>query len=450
MRFLSVLCIIILAVSCATFTSTEGPDWTREPPVHPGMVVFVSSGTGADENDARIQSYRDILDEAGEELGLNLTSIYFREFLSNDSVTELSLNVTNTYTSPGDRGVIYYTMAEMPTSVFDDMQTEERAEAVERTAAIGRFLDSSLEHYKENEDTKAIDDLLTALDYALSGPVTDESITPDSILSKAEEYLGNLRISQKNDDGIIVLTMKRSKGLFHPYVVGGAIKGTYEMLLGNGELSESSEIAVTDRKGRASFPVTNPYTVSGSDIVFTVGVSEKILSSVIQKAPEGFMDDFLSILSQTAVSVHYERGIRYENLIIGVVPYDENGNIITSEEPYEAFSSFLRASGNEKTEIVRGEGDEEYDALGYLRAVYSDRRYYGVLRIGVADKEYIPEGVYVQAQSRLSLFEGKSDEAIMTLDSEAVGKGPSDYEAEVAAVTECARRTAGLLLSHLQ
>ena len=46
MRFLSVLCIIILAVSCATFTSTEGPDWTREPPVHPGMVVFVSSGTG--------------------------------------------------------------------------------------------------------------------------------------------------------------------------------------------------------------------------------------------------------------------------------------------------------------------------------------------------------------------------------------------------------------------
>ena len=38
----------------------------------------------------------------------------------------------------------------------------------------------------------------------------------------------------------------------------------------------------------------------------------------------------------------------------------------------------------------------------------------------------------------------------MTLDSEAVGKGPSDYEAEVAAVTECARRTAGLLLSHLQ
>ena len=179
MRFLSVLCIIILAVSCATFTSTEGPDWTREPPVHPGMVVFVSSGTGADENDARIQSYRDILDEAGEELGLNLTSTYFREFLSNDSVTELSLNVTNTYTSPGDRGVIYYTMAEMPTSVFDDMQTEERAEAVERTAAIGRFLDSSLEHYKENEDTKAIDDLLTALDYALSGPVTDESITPD-------------------------------------------------------------------------------------------------------------------------------------------------------------------------------------------------------------------------------------------------------------------------------
>ena len=148
--------------------------------------------------------------------------------------------------------------------------------------------------------------------------------------------------------------------------------------------------------------------------------------------------------------MHYERGIRYENLIIGVVPYDENGNIITSEEPYEAFSSFLRTSGNEKTEIVRGEGDEEYDALGYLRAVYPDRRYYGVLRIGVADKEYIPEGVYVQAQSRLSLFEGKSDEAIMTLDSEAVGKGPSDYEAEVAAVTECARRTAGLLLSHLQ
>lgn len=450
MRFLSVLCVIILAVSCATFTSTEGPDWTREPPIHPGMVVFVSSGTGADENDARIQSYMDILDEAGEELGLNLTSTYFREFLSNDSVTDLSLNVTNTYTSPGDRGVIYYTMAEMPTSVFDDMQTEERAEAVERTAVIERFLASSFEHYKENEDTKAIDDLLTALDYALSGPVTDESITPDSILLKAEEYLGNLRISKKNDDGIIVLTMKRSKGLFHPYVVGGAIKCTYEMLLGNGELSESSAIAVTDRKGRAFFPVTNPYTVSGSDIVFTAGVSEKTLSSVIQKAPEGFMDGFLSILSQIAVSAHFEREIRYENLIIGVVPYDENGNIITSEEPYDAFSSFLRASGNEKTEIVRGEGDEEYDVLRYLRAVYPDRRYYGVLRIGVADKEYIPEGVYVQAQSRLSLFEGKSDEAIMTLDSEAVGKGPSDYEAEVAAVTECAMRTAGLLLSHLQ
>ncbi|MBO8468813.1 MAG: hypothetical protein IAA72_03400 [Spirochaetes bacterium] len=448
MRKLLIILISLVIVSCSTFTSTEGPEWTREIPVRPGMVVFVSSGTGRDDSAARASAYRSLLDEIGNNLGFGVTSLYYRELLSNDSVDDLSLSVTNTYTAPADKGTIFFAMAEIPAEEYAAKQTEERAEAIERTAAINVNLGNAMEYYKANEDTKALNEILIALDSALSGPLTDSSITPEMLLERATEYLRNLRIEADNEDGVITITMRRAKGLFHPFVINGSIRGTYSMLNGRGDVVEASADALTGDRGKAVFPITNPYTISGSDIIFSAGIDEVLFRSIISKAPEGFLNDFISALEENSVVYHYVKETNGESTVIGVASYGEDGTLIENSEAYAAFASHLLKAGIEAPVVVNAIGDEEEDILSYLHTAYLGAERYMVLRIGVADKEAAPDSIYTRVEMRLSAFYADNTQ-LFVQDSEAVGKGSDDAESERNAIDEGARRAAGLLLSRI-
>ena len=268
------------------------------------------------------------------------------------------------------------------------------------------------------------------------------------LLERATEYLRNLRIEADNEDGVITITMRRAKGLFHPFVINGSIRGTYSMLNGRGDVVEASADALTGDRGKAVFPITNPYTISGSDIIFSAGIDEVLFRSIISKAPEGFLNDFISALEENSVVYHYVKETNGESTVIGVASYGEDGTLIENSEAYAAFASHLLKAGIEAPVVVNAIGDEEEDILSYLHTAYPGAERYMVLRIGVADKEAAPDSIYTRVEMRLSAFSADNAQ-LFVQDSEAVGKGSDDAESERNAIDEGARRAAGLLLSRI-
>ena len=219
------------------------------------MAVFVSSGTGRDESSARADSYMNVLEQLGSQLGYDAVSPYYRELLSTNAIASLSARITNTYSAPASEGVIYFAMFEMPEDIYYSSRDAEYSASLERTDEIENLLDSALEHYRNNEDTEALLASLQALDLSLSGAVLNEDFSPDILLGKAMDYLRNIeiRIQEEVDGTDVSVRMKRTKGFLHPDVINGLVRVEYPMLDGDGNVMMSSVVIRTEGNGIARF-----------------------------------------------------------------------------------------------------------------------------------------------------------------------------------------------------
>ncbi len=443
----------MLLFSCTTFTSSEGPEWTRETPHHPGMAVFVGSGTGRDETAARAAAYMNVLEKLGSELGYDAVSPYYRELLSSNSIISLQGSITNTYTSPASEGVMYFAMFEMPESLYLSSRDAEYSASLERTDDIASLLESALSHYRNNEDTEALIASLNALDLSLSGPVLNDEFSPGILLDRAMEYLGNIKleIGRDADGSSVSVRMKRARGLLHPDVVNGLVSVEYPMVNGDGDDQTSSVVLRTDRKGNAEFFRTNPYMLWEGTLTFSVYIPPSLLDSIESKAFEGFLNPFYDLLSLRSVKYSYRDESKSfdEETVIAIADYDEEGSQMESSPSFPAFSSYLQSASTAEYLIVMGYGEEERDVLSYARRAYPGLGNYIIVRSGIVDRTEGAERSYSRAESMVSFYgrEGESPYIVRTLSTAGGGENPD--AAGKAALERAGMAAAGMLLSEL-
>ncbi len=438
--------------SCSTLTFSDGPEWIRETPRHPGYAVFVGYGEGSDGTEAKESAYLDVLSKIGDELGSSIEGVFLSELLETGAVSDLGARVVDSYTAPGDDGDYCFVMVQMPEENLYELKSPKYEEALSRTERIRSYLDSALSAYRSNRDTDTIDCVLRALDESLSGPVTDLSLSPESLLDRAEGYLRNIELSLRRGSGAsVTVKMERTKGLFHPPVSGGMIRARYVMTDGEGNLTEASVPMKTADNGSVRFIKVNPYMVREGEVVFSVDVSSDLLSSIEAKAPEGFLDSFMALLESG--SVHYEyrdRGkLDTEGTVIAVAGYDPDGRLAPDCGAAEAFSAYLSSAGAGPFNVTGGRGDDDEAVLRNLRLGSPGMENYVILRIGITDEESGGGVFYARAESRLSIFRGNSLTPVTEQDSYAAGRGESREEALSGAFRAAAERAAGMALSKL-
>ena len=452
-KLIPLLAALAFLFSCTTFTSTEGPEWTRETPHPAGMVVFVGSGTGADESTARAAAYLDILSRMDSDLGYDVVTLYYRELLSTNAIASLDARITSTYTAPANEGSAYFAMIEIPEETYYSSRSEEYAAALERTDKINALMDEALESYKANQDTKALDLVLSALDLSLSGTVTGSQYTPERLLEQAMGYLENIGITISPDASgtDVSVRMQRMRGIFHPDVVDGLVDVRYAMITGEGDTIESSVILKTGSNGSARFFRTNPYMLWNGTLRFSVAVSSSVLSSIEAKAPAGFLDPLHALLDASSVTYSYEERGRYAaaSTVIAVSEYGEDGLQLEMTPACTAFSSYLNAAETGGYTAVPVEGDEEADVLENLRAMFPGMDNYIVLRVGIADSESGGGREYVRTEARLSFYDAESAKPHTVRDLFAIGVGVSESEAGEASLARCGEAAAAMFLSEL-
>ena len=445
--------LIILLFSCSTFTSTEGPEWTRTTPHPSGAAAFVGNGTGTDDSSARASAYMNILEKLGTELGYDVVSPYYRELLSTDSIASLSARITNTYSAPVNEGVTYYAMLEMPEDVYYSSRSEEYSAAIERTEKIGQLLESAMENYRENKDTATLLSILQALELSLSGDVNNADYAPELLLDRALGYLGNIGISiEDGSKGTEVsVRMRRMKGLMHPYIVDGLVEVRYMMVNGDGEPIESSVVMRTDRDGMAEFFRTNPYMLWSGALRYSPYIPPELLTSIASKAPEGFIDPLLSLLEESTVEYRYrdEGELSPSDTIIAVAEYGEDGLQLEITAAYNAFASYLASSSASGYRVVSGEGEEESEVISSLMSLYPNLDNYILLRVGIVDSESGAGRVYARAEARLSFYRNGEEEPYLVRDLIVTGGGSTEEEAGETALKRAGSAGAGMFLSVL-
>ena len=412
-----------------------------------GSLVFIGHGYGENATEARTAALDDALASMSVGIGYDLSPYYLRELVSTDGIAELGTYINSEFSTVSGNGYECYVAVVTPESSYNSMMSEEYVMMLEREESIRNHLGSAGDRYRANEDTEALAETLRALAVSLEGPVEDASLSPDSILKTAMGYLGNIELDVNRDGEVIA---KRTKGIFHPYIISGKIDASYERINADGERERATVTCQTDSRGRFVFTVTDPYTIRQSDVIFSVSLPLDAMREIEQKAPDGFMDDFYRLFSERGISYRTEGYMAYpaDETVIGVAFYDENGNVVAGDNAYGMLSSVVSSVGADYL-VAKASGDDDEGVYINMLTRYPERRYFVLFRIGITDTSPIASGWAARSDARVLLVDKTQPESAYEQSSSAVARGSTKEEAEDNALTRSASVAAGMILSRI-
>ena len=380
----------------------------------------------------------------GSELGYDIVGEYYREFLNTGRIEDLGTYVSAFYSTFDNSGYYYYILTITPSERFDEMRSADVEEARSRDREIAALLSSASAHYRANEDIMALSDVLSAVSLSLDGSI---EYSADELLDRAMSYLGNIELDVNRDGEVIA---KRTKGIFHPYIISGKIDASYERINADGERERATVTCQTDSRGRFVFTVTDPYTIRQSDVIFSVSLPLDAMREIEQKAPDGFMDDFYRLFSERGISYRTEGYMAYpaDETVIGVAFYDENGNVVAGDNAYGMLSSVVSSVGADYL-VAKASGDDDEGVYINMLTMYPERRYFVLFRIGITDTSPIASGWAARSDARVLLVDKTQPESAYEQSSSAVARGSTKEEAEDNALTRSASVAAGMILSRI-
>ena len=156
---LSILVFILLS-SCTTMSISERPSWIDAVPEIPGEKVFVASGMGTSEVEARSNAVLSALSQMGEEIGYSLEEKYFRELFSSLVISDLGARIADEYSWEIDGEWTVYVAVTAVDETFEGARSPEFLEIQKREEEISSLLSSSLDAYKNNRDMEAVANVL--------------------------------------------------------------------------------------------------------------------------------------------------------------------------------------------------------------------------------------------------------------------------------------------------
>ena len=415
-------------------------------------MVFVGEGFGDTESAARAGAYRDVLEAMEGELGISVLVPYYREFYSTDRISRFGTYINGTYSVAADGGYYYFILSVTPSESFYAQRSEEYIEAIERGDEISRLLSSASTHYRANEDIAALEDVLNALSLSLDGVQGGDVHTPESLLSRAMEYVSNITIGidEPYGDAICRVSVSRNKGPFPPPVRNGRIDVSYTMMDNSGNLFEDSVSAMSGGNGRFEFNVTNPYMVRRGVLHFSIHLPEDTIEEIERKGGEGFLDPLLELVEERSVAHPYviPHAFAPEDTIIAIASYMMDGLSVYSDDAVEIFSEQLRTVGLDY-DTIAATGEDEREMLASLIRAYPEKRYIVIVYLGVSDYREAFDAVYVRIDGRASIIDTDTGTMIAQRTIFVAEKGEDAESAERLAFERGARIAGGMLLKYL-
>lgn len=405
---LSIL-VFILLYSCTTMSISERPSWIDAVPEIPGEKVFVASGMGTSEVEARSNAVLSALSQMGEEIGYSLEEKYFRELFSSLVISDLGARIADEYSWEIDGEWTVYVAVTAVDETFEGARSPEFLEIQKREEEISSLLSSSLDAYKNNRDMEAVENVLQAALISLSGEVKNEEYSPEFLFEKAIGYISNLKIenvkpSRDTPSDSLEFRVVRKKGLMYPVVENALVECSYSAISLSGEIENLSHLARTNAKGRFVMNRTNPYALHEGSIKLSMHIDDDLMFNLSLKAPVDLMRRLDEAIENESLEYSYSFPPRQDttSVVIALAEYNYDGSIRKEDGVLKSILENMFAyQGITFDNIVFAEGEEESDNIESLLSQYGHMNKVYIIRMGVVSRIKIDDKVYSRAEGKI-------------------------------------------------
>ena len=443
-----------LLFSCTTIVDSERPSWIDAVPEIPGEKVFVASGMGNSEVEARSNAVLSALSQMGEEIGYSLEEKYFRELFSSLVISDLGARIADEYSWEIDGEWTVFVAVTAMDETFEGARSPEFLEIQKREEEISSLLSSSLDAYKNNRDMEAVEDILQAALISLSGDVKNEEYSPEVLFEKAIKYLSNLRIenvkpSRDTSSSSLEFRVQRTKGLLYPMVENALVECSYSAISLSGEIENLSHLSRTNAKGRFVMNRTNPYALHEGNIKISVHIDDDLMFNLSLKAPKELMASLNKAIDDGSLEYSYSFPPRQDisSVVIALAEYNYDGSMRKEDGALKSVLENLFAlQGISFETIVFAEGEEESDNIEALLSQYNHMEKIYVIRMGVVSRINIDDKVYSRAEGKIIEINPSISEKNDVSAFHACVSGASEKEADENTLEKLSQVICGFLL----
>ena len=401
--------VVLLLFSCTTLDTGLRPSWIDKAPEIPGEKVFIASGNGKSEVEARSNAVLSALSQMGSEIGYDIEDKYFRELFSSLVIEDLGARIADEYSWQIDGEWTVYVAVTASEEVFEGAKSPEFLEIQNREKDISLLLSQSLEAYKNNKDMEAVEKILQGALIALSGEVKNDEYSAESLFDKAINYLNNLRIenvkpSRDTPSGSLEFRVVRTKGLMYPVVENAVVECSYSAISLTGEIEEFSHLARTNGKGRFVMNRTNPYALHDGEMKLFVHIDDDLMFNLSLKAPKDLMDKLKSSIEEGSLSYSYSFPSRQDTsaVVIALAEYNYDGSLRGENGVLKGvLEKMFSYQGIELENIVFAEGEEESDNIESILSLYGNADKIIIIRMGVVSRIDIGDKVYSRTEGKI-------------------------------------------------
>ena len=386
---------ILLLVSCSTLSNSLSiPSWVTEPPYVAFSTVFVGEGEGSTPEEAKTNSVLSVLSEMGDEIGINYEDEYFHELYTTGSIEKLSTVTSAEYSTEDSEGVWhFYILTVSNTSILNEARSEDYTKRLERESRLRAKVEESLDYYRNNQDIRAVDALLEAVAITLEGETNIEEYSTSALVERIEKYisqieftfLGKTRATDWNDGFRIM----RNKGIMHSAVEDASVEITYPSLDTEENIILLPYKAKSNSRGIVSVNKTNAYALRKGTYTIRIVLDEDVISSIDEAAGEELLSHMKELVEEVSCTAEYsdvtsENGI--DDAAVALLLYGYDGAEKDITEARQIISEMCSSLSLSPITVIEAEGEDEEEALEYLRTEYSDTAVIYMVRIGVVDR----------------------------------------------------------------
>ena len=445
---------VFLLFSCTTLTPSERPSWIDMTPEIPGEMVFISSGQGGTEMEARSNAVLAVLEKMGKEIGYSLEETYFRELFTSKVIVDLAARIADEFSYEIDGEWNVYVAVTADEDVFDSARSLEYLETQKREEQISSLISSSLDCYKDNRDMEAVENILKALLISLEGEVRTEEYSSEKLVDKAVDYLSKIRIesakpSRNTPSDSLEFRVVRTKGLLYPVVEECIIECNYEAWTIEGESETLSYLGRSNSKGRVVVNRTNPYSFHSGTMVLKVHIDDDLMFNLSLKAPKWMMEKINNAIEEGALEYSYSFPPRRDSstILVALAEYNLDGSMRGEEGTLKSILERVFASQElELKNIVFAEGEEESDNIESLLGQFGDMEKIYIIRMGVVSRIEIGELFYSRTEGKIIEIIPKTGERKDVSSFHYCASGKSEKEADDKALLAQAEIICGFLL----
>ncbi len=385
---------ILFLVSCSTISSSLNvPSWVTEPPYVAFSTVFVGAGEGSTPEEAKTNAVLSVLSQMGDEIGINYEDEYFHELYTTGSIGTLSTVTSAEYSTADSDGIWhFYILTVSNTSLLNEARSEDYTKRLERESRLTAKVEESLGYYRNNQDIKAVDALLEAVVITLEGETNIEEYSTSALVERIEKYisqigftfLGRTKATGWNDG----FRITRNKGILHSAVEDASVEITYPSLDTEENIILLPYKAQSNSRGIVSVNKTNAYALRKGTYTIRIALDEDVIASIDKAAGEELLSRMKELVEEVSCTADYsdagnESGIVDAAVALLLYGYDGTEKDIT--EAREIISGMCTSLSLSPIRVIEAEGEDEEEALEYLRTGYSETAVIYMVRIGIVD-----------------------------------------------------------------